>query len=222
MSLKRFLAILCTTVACLHIQAQGRYDFAQGTLGPEWRHVGQPDPSKYCFVGGKLRLKGSISELFEEKGATFLGQELLTDSFTIDTRLTLFDAESGDEAGLCVYYSPRGYVQCCLNNFQGSRRMKVRLQLLNHRLLLADRHVGMLTEVWLRITGNAHKLKFFYSTDGQRYHWLEDVERQLLSPQLTGAQGPGLVGMYAFMGSTKYQSGFTFGDFDYFDYQTYP
>lgn len=204
-------------MVCYLLEAQQRYTFESGQLGPEWHYVGQPDISKYCFVDGKLRLKGSVFELFEGKQATFVGLEQASDTFTVDTKVTLFDAENGDEAGLCVFHSRQGYVQCSLNNFQGSRRLKVRLQLLSHHLLLADRTVGTLTDVWLRVTSDAHKLKFFYSTDGEKYLWLEDVEQRLLSADLTGATEPPLVGMFAFMGSTKYQSGYTFGDFEFFN-----
>ena len=216
------LAALSIMAAGSAVHAQGRYTFEQGGLGPEWRYVGQADASKYSIVDGRLRLRGSIYELHEGKGGTFVGQELRADSFTVETKMTLIDTESGDEGGLCVYHSPRGYVQCCLSNYQGSRRLKVRLRLLSHELVLADQPAGMMREVWLRLTASGQKLTFYYSTDGVRYHSLEEVERQLLSPTLTGASGPGLVGMYAFMGSTKYQSGLTFADFDFFDYETYP
>ena len=87
---------------------------------------------------------------------------------------------------------------------------------------MVDRHVGMLSEVWLRVSSDGSKLKFYYSTDGKKYHWLEDVETRLLQSDIVGGDGEMLVGMYAFMGSTKYQSGYTFGDFEYFDFQENP
>ena len=184
--------------------------------------MGQPDLSKYVFADGKLRLKGSVFELREEKPSTFVGLEQTTEKFVAETKLTLFDAESGDEAGLCVFKSREGYIQCCLNNYQESRRLKVRLQLLSHRLLLVDRYVGMLSEVWLRVSSDGSKLKFCYSTDGKEFKRLEEVDLRLLKSDLVGGEDPALVGMYAFMGSTKYQAGYTFGDFDYFDFQEIP
>ena len=222
MLLKRFLTVLFSIVASVGLHAQGHYTFDEGQLGPEWRFLGRPDSASYRFVGGKLRLRGSIYDLHENRGGTFAALEAIADTFTVDTKLTLFDADNGDEAGLCAYGSPQCFVQCCLNNYVGSRRLKVRLQLLSHRLLLADRSVGTLSDVWLRIRSTREKLKFFYSVDGKRYHWLEDVERRLLAPDITGSDSPMLVGMYAYMGSTKYQSGFIFGDFDFFDFTTHP
>lgn len=220
--LKRLLLVCCAWLFFTCLSAQRHYTFESCQLGPEWRYVGQPDLSKYVFADGKLRLKGSVFELREEKPSTFVGLEQTTEKFVAETKLTLFDAESGDEAGLCVFKSREGYIQCCLNNYQESRRLKVRLQLLSHRLLLVDRYVGMLSEVWLRVSSDGSKLKFCYSTDGKEFKRLEEVDLRLLKSDLVGGEDPALVGMYAFMGSTKYQAGYTFGDFDYFDFQENP
>ena len=216
--MKRFLFFVMMALWGVCAQAQRHYTFESRQLGPEWQYVGEPDASKYCFAEGNLRLKGSIFELKEERPATFVGLPCTKDTLQVNTKLTLFDTESGDEAGLCVFRSRRGYVQCCLNNYQGGHRLKLRLQLLSHRLLLVDRSVGNMTEVWLRVKSDGSKLKFFYSADGQRYQWLENVERRLLDSDVVGG-GQLLVGMYAYMGSTKYNAGYTFGDFSFFDLQ---
>ena len=220
--LKRMLLVCCAWLFFTCLSAQRHYTFESCQLGPEWRYVGQPDLSKYVFADGKLQLKGSVFELHEENPSTFVGLEQTTEKFVAETKLTLFDAETGDEAGLCVFKSREGYIQCCLNNYQESRRLKVRLQLLSHRLLLVDRHVGMLSEVWLRVSSDGSKLKFCYSTDGKEFKRLEEVDLRLLKSDLVGGEDPALVGMYAFMGSTKYQAGYTYGDFDYFDFQEIP
>lgn len=198
--------------------AQQHITFDRGKIGPEWQFVGQKDNTKYCLVDGKLRLIGSVTELFEEgESATYMGLPVPDSLFQADTRLTLLDTENGNEGGLCVYQSPRGYVQCCLNNYQGLRRLKVRLQLLSHRLLLVDKPVGMLREVWLRVRGDARKLKFYYSVDGETYQWLEDVERRLLQPDIVGGDGSLLAGLFAFNGNTKYAMGYVYADFDFFN-----
>lgn len=219
MKLQRFLFCLVLLALCSMIYAQRHYTFESGSLGSEWQYIGKPDASKYAFVNGKLRLKGSVHELFEEKPATFVGIPQTSEMFDVVTRLTIFDAESGDEAGLCVFRSPKGYVQCCLSNFQGSRRLKLRLQLLSHQLVLVDRHMGTLAEVWLRVKSDGQVLKFFYSSDGEKYHTIENVECRLLEPDIVGGGEQNLIGMYAFMASTKYNAGYTFADFDFFDYE---
>jgi len=229
MKLRPFISLL-TIIVCIGLYAQPtastekkHYTFEDQVLGSEWQHVGKPDSTMYCFAEGRLRLKGSIYELHEDGPSTFMGLKRNASHFVAETRLSLFDTENGDEAGLCLFRSREGYVQCCLNNFQGSRRLKLRLQLYSHRLMIVDRPVGSMSEVWLRVTSDGEFLRFTYSTDGKRYQKMDDVEWKLLSPQLVGGEDHFLIGLFSFMGSTKYNAGTTFGDFDYFDYyETHP
>lgn len=218
--MKRFLFLALVLALTMRLQAQSRhFTFENAQLDPEWKYIGERDASKYGFAHGKLRLKGNIYELHEERPFTFLGVPERSDSFVVETKMALIDAESGDEAGLCVYRSRQGYVQCCLNNYQFNRRMQLRLHLLSHRLILFDTPVGMLSEVWLRVEGNPNWLRFSYSSDGRNYHLMEKVERRLLATDIVGGTDEVLVGMYVYMASTKYNTGYTYGDFDFFDYK---
>ena len=210
-----FMAMIMT----LGVNAQKHYTFESGQLGAEWQYVGEPDQSKYCFAEGKLRLIGSVFELFEEQPATFTGLAANDKDFVAETKLTYFDTESGDEAGLCLFASHNGYVQCCVNTYQGGRRLRVQLRLLSHQFQIAEKHVSSGAKAWLLVRSEGPKLKFYYSTDGKDFHWMEDVERRLLGADIVGGDGRLLVGMYSHMHNTKFQSGYSFADFEYFDYQ---
>lgn len=206
-------------LACMNLTAQRHYTFANGTLGNEWQYSGEPDRSKYTFTDGKLRLIGSIYELCEEKPSTFLGLPTEDGPYEVNTKMSLFDAENGDEAGLCVYQSRQGHVKCGLVNVQGGRRIRLKLQLLSHQLQLADQSLGMLTDVWMRVKCDGEKLTFFYSTNGEQFRKLNEVECHLIAPDVVGGGEHPLVGMYAYNANTKYNAGYTFADFEFFDYQ---
>lgn len=214
--------LLCTIalLACLltDLRAQRHYVFSKDTLGTEWQYVGERNANCYRIVDGKLRLYGDINELKDTSPTTFVGLPQDEGKFEVNTKLTLTDAENGDEAGVCVYRSKEGYVQCALNNYNGQRRLKLRVQLLSHRILLVDRPVGLMSEVLLRISFNGSKYSFSYSTDGKRYHWLEQVESGLLDKGLVGGEDRPLVGMFCYNANTKYYAGFTFGEFHFFNY----
>lgn len=188
-------------------------------LGPEWMYMQNPDSAQYQLHDGQLRLVGSIHELRENQPTTFIGRRQEAASFTFDTKISFYDLDDGDEAGLCAYQINEGYAQVCVNNFRGNYRLKVRLNLKNVRVLLCDRSFGEHPEVWLRIKSNSRYYNFYYSTDGKNYHWLESVDCSLLSTETAGGFTGATLGLYAYNGGTRYQAGHCFADFDYVEYR---
>lgn len=188
-------------------------------LGPEWMFLQNPDSSFYRLHDGQLRLTGSIHELKENVTPTFIGRRQEAANFTFDTKISFYDLDDGDEAGLCAYQMHEGYAQVCVNNFRRSHRLKVRLNLKNVRLLLCEKSFGESPEVWLRIESNSRHYNFLYSLDGQKYHWLESVDCSLLSTETVGGFTGVTLGLYAYNASTRYQAGHCFADFDYVEYR---
>ncbi len=215
---KRHLLIFALWLSALAAMAQ-RYEFDEAQLSPQWQFLGQHDASKYELHEGRLRLYGDIFELHEDLHTTFLGLPVADEAFTFETKLSLFDADNGDEAGVCLFRTKDAYVQCCLNAYRGDHRLRLRVQFFGHRMVLADRHVGTQRDVWLRITrSEADSLyRFQYSFDGEKYQQLEAIQTAQLSPVVTGSDLPLLAGLYCFTGSGKYQMGYSFADFDYVD-----
>ncbi len=219
--MKRTLLIM---VLMLHVAAAlaQRYAFDKAPLSSDWQFLGQPDTTKYELRDdGKLRLHGDIYDFFENKSVTFMGLPVADAPFTFETKLTLFDADNGDEAGVCLYRTPEVYVQCCLNHYRSDHRLKLRLHLFGHRLLLYDRSVKLRRDLWLRIsrTPDGNNYNFHYSFDGKKYHWLESVNVRLLSTTVADAESPLLLGLYAYTGSARYQAGYSYGDFEYVDFR---
>ncbi len=194
--------------------------FDADVIQPFWQYLEQPAPKNYQQDEGRLKLVGDIYRFTEEGTHTCLTQPLRDGTFAFETKLTLMDADDGDEAGLLLYRSRDVHVQCCLNNFRGDHRVKLRLQVLSHKFLLLDRSIGTKREIWLRasLADSGRKYDFSYSLDGKKYHWIESVETRLLSPEATGCTAPMQIGIYSFMGSVKYQAGYSYALFDYAGY----
>lgn len=189
-------------------------------LGPEWVYLQNPDSTAYWLHDGQLRLYGSIHELMANRQPTFAGIRQEAAAFTMDTKIASYDFNDGDEAGLSVYQMHNGNIQCCLNNYHGMYRIKLRLNLKNVRALLVDRVINSDTEgIWLRVGSDGKQYTFSYSTDGKKYHRLEAIDCSLMSTETVGGFTGVVLGLYAYMGSTKYQMGRSYADFEYLNYE---
>lgn len=220
--MKKYFYALCIWALLVAVPTKGQtqsFEFDSGFLGTEWQFVNQPDYSKYVVRDGKLRIYGSPYELADTTSAptSFLALPLTDSPKVIETHLTLFDAEKADEAGLCIYRSHNGYLQCYMYNNLGELRLRLRLQLLSHHLQFVEKPIALdHHDLWLRVVCDDKGFSFYYSLDDKKYQYLDYVEKRLLSPAVLDTNAPLLVGMYSFMGSGKYHSGYSFADFDYF------
>lgn len=201
-------------------QQHQRYDFNGQQLGDGWQYVEQPDRSKYVLMNGCLRLYGSVYDLNDRKPTTFLGIPQKEQNFTAETHVPLFDFEDGDEAGMALFFTDSCFVESSLINYRSETRIKLRFQFLNHSWLMVNHAVGQkVSQYWLRVVGDERAYTFYYSFDGKKYTKLDRIDRRLLTPAISGTTAAPLIGLFAFTGTTKYQSGYSYADFDYFDYR---
>ncbi|MCR5679460.1 MAG: glycoside hydrolase family 43 protein [Prevotella sp.] len=194
-----------------------RYDF-DAPLGPEWVYIQNPDSAMYLVHNGQMRLHGSRFSLVENKRPTFVGLRQESATFVMDTKITAHDLADGDEAGLCVYQMHNGNVQCFLANYRDILRLRVRLNLKGLKPLLVDKNVPNTDDLWLRVESDSKNYSFYYSTDGEKYLWLESIDCSLLSTETVGGFTGAMLGIYCFQGNNKYQAGRPFADFDYVEY----
>ena len=205
-----------TLNASLHKHIRTTFD---RPLGPEWIYIQNPDSTKYALKGGHLRLYGSIMDLYENKRPTFIGRRQEAADFVAETKMVLFDAENGDEAGLCVYQINDGFAQLNLANKRGDYRVQMRVRLKSNSFVKAEKSVGAATEVWMRVASDGKYYYFWYSVDGKKFQKLEQIECSMLSTEVVGGFTGAVVGMYAFMRNTRYPAGYSYADFEYFDYK---
>ena len=194
------------------------YDFTK-PLGPEWLHIQEPDTEAYELKDGRLRLFGSILSMKENKQPTFVGLRQESANICVDTKVTLLDGENGDQAGLCVYQINDGFAQMNLQNRRGSHYVRLCLQLKDNLFTMAEQSVPATAQVWMQLKSDGEKYYFSYSTDGKSYEQLGAIECLLLSTEVAGGFTGVIVGMHSHMASSKFQTGRSFADFDFFDYQ---
>lgn len=216
------LALVCVTLvqAAEPGKRYWHYDFNQ-PLGPEWEYIQQPDSSKYRMYDGWLELGTSNSSLTDNDHPTFVGRCQDTSLFLLETKMRLPGSVAGDEAGLTVYHMPDVHAEVYVQNLRGDLRVKMRYTLKNLRQVASEVRIGNVKDVWLRIKREGKFYSFFYSTDGNRYHWLERIDASLM----IGAVAPSAdyrdirLGMYAWQGGAQFAAGVTWARFDYLDYK---
>lgn len=199
---------------------QKRYiDFSK-PLGPEILYIQNPDSSAYWQHNGKMHLYGSAHEMTLNRQPTFVGLRQEAAKFTMDTKISAFNFNDGDEAGVCVYQMHEGYVQCCLNNSQSVSHLKLRMCLKGVRALILDKSIGseLLDNLWLRVRSDSSYYYFYYSTDGEKFRLLDSVHCSLLSTETVGGFTGVTLGIYAHMNNREGEIRQSYADFDYIEY----
>ena len=216
----RLLLMVLLMVVTVAGRAQ-HFAFEAGALDPVWQHIGECNAQKYALKDGRLRIYGDVFQLHEEGHPFSCVCQPVPDSlFTFETKMTLMDSDSGDEAGLLLYRSPQVYVQCLLNNNRSELRLRLRLQLYSQHLVLENVPIGAShRQIWLRVAPKkgSSDYEFSYSSDGEAYHRLGTVERHLLSASVAGCSEALRAGVYCLAGSGKFNAGYPYADFDYID-----
>ena len=189
-------------------------------IGPEWLYIQNPDTAAYEVRNGRMRLYGAAEEMNKNRRPTFMGLRQEAAAFTLDTKISASELAENGEAGICVYQSNEGYVQCCLGNTHGEKRVKLRLFLKGVRALLFESPIeGDTTRgLWLRVSSTGHRYEFYYSTDGVEYRKMESVHCSLLSTETVGGFTGVILGIYAYAGNADRQTGRAYADFDYVEY----
>ena len=195
-----------------------RYDFNE-PLGPEWLHIQNPDSTAYEVSAGRLRVYSGAFDLYENKQPSFVGIRQESADFVVETKVSLFDGENGDDAGLCVYQTHDGMAQLALNSYRGEQRLRLRIVLKGNKWMKKEVYLPSVSELWLRVSSEGEYYHFLYSRDGKKYEELDKIECSLLSTEVVGGFVGATIGMYSYMGSVKYQAGRSFADFDYFEYK---
>ena len=187
-------------------------------LGPEWVYLQNPDSACYWMHKGRMRLVGSNYDLKANNRPTFIGRRQEAPEFTFETMIAFHDLYDGDDVGICAYQMHEGYVQACLSNIRGEMLVRLCLNLKNVNVTLASRNIGNSPHLWLRMTSDSKVYKFYYATNGKDYQELGDVDCSLLSTETVGGFTGVTLGLFAFNGNTRYQSGRSFAEFDYVEY----
>jgi xylan 1,4-beta-xylosidase len=193
-------------------------DFDEVKLGVDWNYLRNPFMNNYSLTDkkGSLRLKASPVSLDDADSPTFVGRRQEHIDFSATTVLSLNDAMEGDEAGMTIYYSTQAHYDIFLKKSEkGKRKLVVRYHMgaLNHTAYEMDIPGD---KIYLKVKGDKDFYSFYYSTDGEKFNFLNKINVWYLSSETNGGFTGVYIGLYA---ASKSKNTKAYADFDKFMYK---
>ena len=192
-------------------------NFKEDQLGFEWNYLRNPVPENYLLNSkkGYLRLKATPVLLSDIDTPTFLARRQEHINFTATTKLNIFNANNGDEAGLTVYRNNTAFYKLFIKQNTNGKRF-----------LTLNYHLGALSNtayeieipkgnVYLQVKGNNDYYSFEYSTNGKDFKFIGKLDVRYLSSETNGGFTGVYLGLYA---TSKNKTTKTYADFDSFNY----
>lgn len=156
-------------------------DFFDGfdgeNLNLEWEFVRNPDYDYISLNGEKpscMRLYTAPGQMNSLSGKNILVHRESEFSFTAETKLT-FDPLDGTQAGLTCYYSTATYIRFNVTKKDGKPLVEL---VINRNLgeeTVAEAEIQQ-SEIYLRVVTHMQTRRFLYSTDGENYVELGEIE----------------------------------------------
>jgi len=193
-------------------------DFDEKQLGFEWNHLRMPDFENYSLTDKKgfLRLKPTTVSLDDVDSPTFVGRRQEHINFVVTATMNIYNAKSGDEAGMTVFMDERSHYDLFLRSVDGKKRelvVRYRLGALTHNACEIDLPEG---EIHLRVQGDHEYYSFAYSTDGKNFETLGKMDVRYISSETAG----GFTGIYlGLFAASASESSKAYADFDRFEYE---
>jgi alpha-N-arabinofuranosidase len=197
-----------------------RDDF-DGTLGPVWNHLRNPDHTRYSTAErpGWLTLRGTTTTLSENASPTFVGRRQQHLACRIATRID-FAPAAGAEAGLVLYRHPLHRYEIGVRARGGAREVFVR-QTIGPSLSAVTESTPLpgTGAVVLQVDAAPTEYAFSWGTSEADLHPLGKAPTRFLSTEVAA----GFVGTYAGLYAIAPDSSTaTTARFDWFDYEPRP
>ena len=181
-------------------QAPQHYDFIAGDrLGPEWIHINNPVASNYVYENNSLVLKATPVGIDDPRRTpTFVARRQTDVACQVTAVLNLLRAKAGDRAGLTVYMDAGGHYDLALGYADdGSRQIELSYRLGNLRHVEKTVRLRGAFQVFFRVDAEAAAYKFSYSTDGEHYTPLGEMDAKFLSSETRGGFTGVLFGLFS-------------------------
>ncbi|MCP5090767.1 MAG: glycoside hydrolase family 43 protein [Gammaproteobacteria bacterium] len=201
-------------------QSRGAFadEFDGGTLDLQWNFRRAPRKRFHHLdkKPGSLRLDLQAGRIGKREQYSFVGIRQRHFQFDAVTRVTLTPA-AHEEAGLVVIQNDRSAVTMTMASGPEGNRLRLAQSLNDESKPLADASYNR-DSVFLQVTGDYLDYRFQYSSDGETWTTLGDVDGTALSPaEIDGYNYTGVyVGLYGTSNGTETSN---FADFDFFDYE---
>ena len=192
-------------------------NFEEDELGFEWNYLRNPNLNNYELNSkkGSLRLKATPILLDDVDSPTFLGRRQEHIQFTATTKMELFNAKNGDEAGLTVFRNNTAHYKILLKQDDTGKRilaLSYRLGELSHTISEIKIPRG---SVYLQVKGENDYYSFAFSTNGTDYKFIDKLDVRYLSSETNGGFTGAYIGLFA---TSKNKTTNAYADFDLFNY----
>lgn len=193
-----------------------RNDFTDAELGFEWNYLCIPHLENHSLTERKgfLRLKATALTLDNVDSPTFVGRRQQHIDFRATTSLDMEGLKEDSEAGITTYMANDYHYDLSVvcRNKQHYLTLSYRLSRLHH----LEKEIPISGKrIFLRVEGSNHVYTYYYSTDGQHYEKLADINTRFLSSETAG----GFTGVYLALFAQEKTDNGSYADFDWFEYE---
>ena len=167
-------------------------DFSKmNSFGPEWIHIRNPFTENYIFTGNALQLKAGKSLDERTVSPTFIGRRQ-EDIFFKSTTCVEVAKKVSAEAGLSVYMDADAHYDIFLKR-DGVLSFRVRLGKLSKT---QDFKIDK-GPVFLQVEGDENLYKFSWSSDGENWHQVGQMNAKYISTESTGGFTGIILGLFS-------------------------
>ena len=165
-------------------------DFGKDKCGDDWIYLRNPFMEDYSYTHRSLRLKSSGLGLDETHlSPTFIGRRQEDIFFSAVTSLT---SDSKTCGGITVFMDAGSHYDLFLNG--GTVCLRYRLGELQCPVAEIPLNVD---RVWLKVDGNEYFYIFYYSTDGEKFNRLGQMNTRYLSSETASGFTGIILGLFA-------------------------
>ncbi len=193
-----------------------RDGFEGASLGPEWIHVCNIDPSHLSLTRrkGHLALSAAAPSQDDRNAApAFAGKRQPSHRMTARCRMDFHPLREGEEAGLSVRANDGFHYDVGVGRFGEAAEIFVRNRVKGGSSLVARRPAPAGSR-YLEVQCNGEQYQFSVSADGKRWEFLAASDAADLSREKAGGFTGAVVGLYA---ASRDPGSKSWAEFDWFE-----
>ncbi|NMH86306.1 family 43 glycosylhydrolase [Flavivirga algicola] len=173
-------------------------DDLDGPLDLDWNFIRNPEEANYSLSArkGYLRLKGTKVKLDDIGSPTFIGQRQTNSESSITILLELDGSKKDISTGLSVFMNNLHHYDVMIKRSKGQQKLVLRSKLGNLDFNVSEIDFAQ-NKVYLKVETTARYYKFSYSTDGNNYKMLGELDTRYLSSETAGGFTGVYIGLFA-------------------------
>ncbi len=173
-------------------------DDLDGPLDLDWNFIRNPEEANYSLSTrqGYLRLKGTNVKLDDIGSPTFIGQRQTHSESSFTTLLELDNSKKDIKTGLSVFMNNLHHYDVMIKRSKGQQKLVLRSKLGTLDFKVSEINFAQ-NNVYLKVETTARYYIFSYSTDGNNYKPLGELDTRYLSSETAGGFTGVYIGLFA-------------------------